>query len=430
MKTNQTSNQFSNSPDPDLYSCCVVTPECLFNGSGDFSLKKKTDSKYLYHYLKLPLSFEKDKFSYEAAHLLSFVIHRQDYCKYTRIPKNKWIPVSKTILSDFFGNKTSPSKYLHELINAGVLQFQKIGNGTYWIDKNICQHVCLSLSAYQDVVNNRFHKIAVKTPRLYTDGKRKKNVRIKKPQETLFQILERNYNGVTVLDSWQNELWDIDSIIEHNGCYIHDKTFAKQVFNNDFEISEGEHNGRIYHPVIEMSRGLREYVRYNGEKPCQIDIKACHPFLLAHYADEADKTKWLELCTTDFYSQFVTPEYPRELVKVCFQKALSERCNDLCSSHIQKMIRDRFPSIWMHLKAKWKIIKEQGKAGNSVQLEMQQLESKIFVDQVLTKLAKNVWCLPMHDGIMVEHQNFKKAVKLIDEACIKTLGYKFIITKK
>jgi hypothetical protein len=65
-----------------------------------------------------------------------------------------------------------------------------------------------------------------------------------------------------------------------------------------------------------------------------------------------------------------------------------------------------------------------------VQLEMQQLESKIFVDYVLTKLAKKVWCLPMHDGLMIEEKDYKKAAKLIDEACMKILGFKFIITKE
>lgn len=429
MKTTKYTNQFlQETPDSSFHSSIVVADVDICKESGvSFSLKE--DSKYVYHYLKLPISFEKDKFSYEAAHLLSFVIHKQDYCKYTRKPKEKWIPVSRNLLYDFFGHKTSPSKYLHELINAGVLQLKSIGLGTYSTDTHICQHVCLTIPYYKDVVGNRFHNIPVKTPRLYTDGKRKKNVRIKKPKETLFQILERNYNGVTVLDSWQTELWNIDSVLENEGSYIHDKTFAKMIHNNDFEIRQSG-NGRIYHPVIEMSRKLRKYVRYKNEKVITLDIKACHPFLLAHYANSEDREKWLELCRTDLYNQFVTDEYPREIVKISFQKALSERSSDLCASRIQMMIKNDFPSIWKHLQGKWEIIRKEGKEGNSVQLEMQRLESKIFVDGVLTKLAKKIWLLPMHDGIMVEEHNFQKVKKLIDDVCMKILGYKFIITKQ
>jgi hypothetical protein len=274
------------------------------------------------------------------------------------------------------------------------------------------------------------HSVLVKTPRLYTDGKPKKNVRIKAEKPSLLKIIEANYENITILDSWQTEMWGIDAKIEDNGSYIHDKSYAKRVFDNTFEVSQPA-NGRIYHPVIEMSRGLRKYVRYNGKTPCKIDIKACHPFLLAHFADEQDKEQWLELCRKDIYSLFVNDDYTRDMVKISFQKALTERSSDLCACHIQKMIRTNFPSIWSHLQSKWQIIREQGKADNSVQLEMQQLESKIFVDYVLKKLAKKVsFVLPMHDGLMIEEKDYKKAVKLIDEATMKILGFKFIITKE
>jgi hypothetical protein len=388
-----------------------------------------TPTKYIYHNLRLPKSFNIVDFSYESAHLLSHIIYKQGYNKVSRIPETKWIAVSYNFLSSIFGNKTSPSKYLKELVDAGIVQFKKIGNSTYWVDQGICQQVCLTLPYYQEVINSEMHSVPVKTPRLYTDGKPKKNVRIKAEKPSLLKIIETNYENITILDSWQTEMWGIDAKIEDNGSYIHDKSYAKRVFDNTFEVSQPA-NGRIYHPVIEMSRGLRKYVRYNGKTPCKIDIKACHPFLLAHFADEQDKEQWLELCRKDIYSLFVNDDYTRDMVKISFQKALTERSSDLCACHIQKMIRTNFPSIWSHLQSKWQIIREQGKADNSVQLEMQQLESKIFVDYVLKKLAKKVWCLPMHDGIMLEEKDYKKAVKLIDEATMKILGFKFIITKE
>lgn len=388
-----------------------------------------TSTKYIYHNLLLPKSFNISDFSDQAAHLLSHVIYKQKYNKVTRVPENKWIPVSYNFLSSTFGNKTSPSAYLKELVDAGILQFKKIGNSTYWVEQNICQSVCLTLPYYQEVVKSEMHKVLVKTPRIYTDGKPKKNVRIKQEKPSLLQIVENNYEGVTILDKWQTELWGMDAKIEDSGSYIHDKNYAKKVFDNTFEVSRPA-NGRIYHPVIEMSRGLRKYVRYNNQVPCKVDIKACHPFLLAHFADEQDKEEWLKLCREDIYNIFVNEKYTRDMVKESFQKALTEKTNDECAKSIQRVLESCFPSIWSHLQGKWKIIREQGKQDNSVQLEMQQLESRIFVDYVLTKLSKKVWCLPMHDGLMIEEKNYKKAVKLIDEATMKILGFKFIITKE
>lgn len=345
------------------------------------------------------------------------------------MPQIKWVPVSRNLLCILFGTNTSPCKYLKELIDASVLQFKKIGSGTYWVDEGICQHVCLTLPFYQEIVNSEMHNVPVKTPRLYCDGKPKKNVRIKEEKPSLLQIVENNYEGVTILDSWQTEMWGLDAKIEDNGSYIHDKCFAKKVFDNTFEVSQPT-NRRIYHPVIEMSRGLRKYVRYNGATPCKVDIKACHPFLLAYFADEHDKEEWLKICREDIYTIFVDDYYTRDMVKESFQKALTERSNDECAKRIQRVIESCFPSIWSHLQGKWKIIKEQGKKDNSVQLEMQQLESSIFVDYVLKRLSKKVWCLPLHDGLMLEEKNYKKAVKLIDEASMKILGFKFIITKE
>jgi hypothetical protein len=389
----------------------------------------RNSSKYIHHYIEVPACVDLHRFTDKAIHLLSLVIHKQEYNKHGKATHH-WVPVARNFLIETFGK--DGCKILKELTSAGVLQLKKVGNDTYSIQNGVhpgvCQQVCLSRECWEDVKNKKLQIFRTKSPRIYFNGKPKENIVIKSPKMGLKDLVKLNYNRVTLDDAWQN-LWSVEAICDSDRNLLLDRSWAKKIGTGDFDVTLAD-NGRLYHPIIMMRRELRPFLRYKNEKIVKLDVKACHPFMLATFADESDKSHWLEICMNDVYNHFVDDNHDRELVKELFQMAISHKKKIGVALKISEFIKREAPSIYRHFEKVWAEAEKNGSHHNTIQYELQKLESRIFVDRVYSKMASKIWILPMHDGCMVEEYNVKKVRKLIEAESEKILGFKLIIEQQ
>ena len=206
--------------------------------------------------------------------------------------------------------------------------------------------------------------------------------------------------------------------IARTGLFFHSKGLVESILKKTIPVKTNSKCGRAFHPIIEMSKILRPYIRKNGEKLVNIDAKSFHPYLIASCIEDInqrDREKYLDIVRGGFYEKFEDTNHSRDLIKVAFQKYLSGRPTlDSKVSEISRWFETNFPDVplkMMQLKKK----------RTTFQMYLQQLESRIFVDEVFMK-AK-FWCLPMHDGICLLERDIDAASDLIESACQSRLGY-------
>jgi hypothetical protein len=240
----------------------------------------------------------------------------------------------------------------------------------------------------------------------------------------ILEKLKRNYTQVkfTVAEQWQD---NFNKPTEKNDLneYFDDLRVIKSLQKGDFNISVGEKNGRIYSPLITMRSGFRQFVRIDGKRLWNIDMKCFHPFLLASFIkDPKRKAEYAAfLQSNDIYNQFIDGDNDRNEVKLQFQIFLAFESRYLgsmrCSGkpkEIYLWFKKNFPEINT---AKHHIFK----TGSNFQLELQRRESEIFVQTVFRN--SEFWMVPAHDGAFTVEDHLIEAKKKIKEACEGYLGF-------
>ena len=243
----------------------------------------------------------------------------------------------------------------------------------------------------------------------------------------LLKILD-SYAGITLDSSWINYFsndekypsnhfkYPSEPIAQH-GIFVHSRYIVEGVLRKKISVSSETDCGRVFHPLILITRGLREYFRKYGEKIVNIDAKSFHPFLIAScISDLSLREKYIEIVMKGFYELFSNKEYSRDVIKVSLQKYLSGiYSRDFKALEIARWYEENFPEVprkMMELKEK-KI---------TFQMYLQQLEASIFVDEVFMKFP--FFSLPMHDGLCVLQKDVNAACEFIGNACESRLGYR------
>jgi hypothetical protein len=229
------------------------------------------------------------------------------------------------------------------------------------------------------------------------------------------------------VDEWQDELWP-------NGCqkkgrkkalsleklhYWADLKWATQIGVGEISAKQSV-SGRVTHPLILMRKALRPFVRYNGGKLAYVDMKSAHPYLLAHYITDCDeRERWLKLCKTDIYSHFGD----RAKVKKYFQTAISysPKGKGKVAVEIHDCIEKEFPVLHSWLDKQCFNCKKHGRAGNTVQYQLQSIESQIFVQRGFYEFER--WSLPMHDGLALRPEDLDEGLKHLRKISSDFFGF-------
>ena len=255
-------------------------------------------------------------------------------------------------------------------------------------------------------------------------GKFKLKTKSKSPKD--LKILYA-YQGISIDPRWievfQNaEFFPPDHYkypsepIARSGFFYHSKGLIESIIKKSIKIITNSECGRAFHPIIEMPKILRPYIRYNGQRLIFIDATAFHPHLLATCIQDIDmKTEYLEFVRGDFYKHFTDKDHSRDSIKVALQKFLSGKTiQDSKVLEINQWFQSNYPDVLVKMR-------DLKRKKTTFQMYLQQLESRIFVDKVFTN-AK-FWSLPAHDALCVLEEDENSALELINRVCEFELGY-------
>lgn len=235
------------------------------------------------------------------------------------------------------------------------------------------------------------------------------------------------YQGITVDPSWIEVFQNTNCYppdhykhpnqpIARYGLFIHSKGLIESLIKKTIKVQTASDSGRAFHPVIEMPKVLRPYIRKNAQPVVSIDAKSFHPFLIASCInDKTDQERYLEFVRGGFYEIFVDATHSRDKIKESLQKYLSGKTNDPKALEIGSWYEKNFPDVALKMIA----LKKRRK---TFQMYLQQMESSIFVDEVFMKAP--FWNIPIHDGICVLQKDFDEASEFVHKACESRLGFR------
>lgn len=401
-------------------------------------VKNSIGKKKLYFNQYIPLSINEVSLSEDALKLCGFMTYRF----YSATNLKSWLPLSSDLLRTIVGGNYG--KVIGELLHKNIWElFEHESGATYSARKHLCKTYRFRQPYRDEMYGKRVSKTRCSTQKVYYD---------RKPQDELVNVnaesamakcphvdaLLAMYKDLTLMDSWQTDLWGIEELIEaatdnrRKANLLADKAFAVQIGTGSISIST-KHTGRLFHPAILMRRELRQYLRYKGEKVSTIDVKAAHPIFLGKFASDEDKRRWLIECNTGtIYDNFATDKSNRDKVKEAFQLAVSYSPDGKgkLAKAIAKHIEDEYPSIYAWLVSQWSNCEINDKHLHTPQFILQSLEAKIFIKSTFLPMSKKFWLIPMHDGFLVEKGNTKALIAHINKVALKELGFRLTITVK
>ena len=366
--------------------------------------------KSAYVYSKIPLSVDPASLTELELKILSFV-------SFTHLNQlEEFQPFDYVVMTNAFCVSTfGPyfSDHLKSLIKRDLLEIRTLGltekgkRFYYQKDKGLAQQFILNDDLLKELSEGKFQKTVLKFPYVYTS--KPKDVEFITSNPLIKKCFE-SYKGVTMLEEWQS--YELDS-----SEYAIGKIYSKQINSKQISVSQPE-CGRLFHPIVCLMGTLRHSLRKDGVKPVCVDAKQFHPTLLAEFLEGEKKEEYIKFCLTeDIYSLFVDEKFDRTKIKPLFQVFLSGKRVQGKAKEIKDWYRKNYPDI---IKA--------FKTHPSLQMYLQKRESEIFVNNIFANAS--FWSLPMHDGLLVQEDDFQDAVMFCQAQILKVLGYAVRLEKK
>jgi len=376
-------------------------------------------------YYKVPVSFDccsvKES---ESCSLVSYLTMLQ-----IQFPKNKYFSLPSIRLKNIFGRFYACG--LNELRKLNYIERKSLcsQSGRYYsIQSKISASYKLEYKLIKSIRSNEFNFIPVSVK---YKPPRPKNGRYCLEQETdnpnVLKTLKA-YAGITVDSSWLEYFKTCDKHpathskypnepIAQHGVFIHSKIIVESILKKKISITSKPTSGRVFHPLICITSGVRKYFRKNRQNLVNIDAKSFHPYLIAScISDITERERYLNVVRGGFYEVFEDANYSRDKIKVALQKYLSGKpIKDSKVLEISRWFEVNFSDVQLKMK-------ELKKEKMTFQMYLQKLESSIFVDEVFMK--SDFWCLPMHDGLCVLQKDVDAAREFIGNACEFRLGYR------
>lgn len=369
-----------------------------------------------YYYDRIPLSLTLPDEEYRR--FLSLFCYFTLY-RFNKVNFDYYMPISKEKAHKLFQNKyytylnyCKEKGYLIEKIYGRTNEDKAI---TYSKDAGLCKAYRLNDNLIKELLEGNYSKNIISAPKNFkrTKTKKEKIMIVKREHELteedreIIEKLEANYLDmeVTIDESWQDQY---NEPREENDLYEYYEVLeiVKKIDNGEFNISIGKNNGRVYSPLITMPKKFRKFMLFNGKPLYNVDMSSFHPFLLASFiSDPARKASYVNfLKNNDIYDLFVDENHTRSQVKVAFQIFLGSFRYKGKVKDIYQWYRKNYPEI-LRMKIATK------KAGSNCQLELQRIESEIFINKVFRQ--SDLWMIPAHDGDFILQDDIQAATDLI-----------------
>ena len=200
---------------------------------------------------------------------------------------------------------------------------------------------------------------------------------------------------------------------------ITDKHWLEKLEYNNYSIHYGANCGRLYHPVISMSKNARKTVFYkNSDTVYDYDIKTCFPVLLLKFVPELEKVAYKQLLNGDIYTAIIdNTRYSRDNCKKSFQMFI----NGFVKNYVYAWFEASLPLTFEYIKANHKTMAK----------DLQTIESNIMVQGLIRFCMENnieniITC---HDGWIAPNDSDSfKIIGYVQSSFEKECGYAPFIT--
>jgi len=326
---------------------------------------------------------------------------------------NPFISLRSEYLKKILGNKYY-RKLIQILIDQKIIQC----NEKYWYKLNEkgeiidgeCKKFRFHPKIYKSHVYNKIKFRRIKT---------KLNIKskfIKKPKTAA----ERYLNSIllrTTIDLPEAEQYinNLDSFNKKEQA----SALVDSIKNKDFNCTRSVKVGRIYNEITTLPCDLRKFLRIDGEKLVEIDVKCCQPLLFQHFYDKKEhKKEYLKFKNLvekhDFYDTMARDIYGkrdinRSSFKISFYKYIFG----------PKEYDSKYPNFFWFMYKNFPILlglidKEKKNSYANFARKMQNLESKIFIGNIVIQCKKlDIPILTVHDSVLVKEKDRDILQKMI-----------------
>lgn len=342
------------------------------------------------------------------------------------------VPLHRDFLCSILG--TDYLKIVDNMIEAGIIgrsesyQVDKYAKG-YWINDDYLLSAT-DKSIYRTITND---KIIHRFNKYYRE--RSYNQLLYSPK---FSHLQSNFDALSIdtdqVDEWLINNYD-ESVHDKRRTHIYKHSVGKLV-NQSIQFKRSQ-NGRLHSALTTLKKELRPFLfdRQDGAFDfVEIDIANCQLCMLCFYLlynypevkNKRDFATWGKLCMKGEIYDHISKRigYSRDQVKQCFMKAFLYTSNNkswLLKSKTKlsdeqyewrnflMFMKSDFPTIWNKV---YGIKKTIGKSQFAV--DLQRMESKLMIDNVLSKTKKFGTHFTIHDSLVCRTEDKAHAIELIN----------------
>ena len=314
-------------------------------------------------YSKIPLILSYCSLK-ESLALFEFIFYRSSKAGYS--DEEGYVLCHSIVLKKLFGSKYSWG--IRELESLNLIEpkwyFDEDGGKfKYSEDKGIASSYKITSFAAALIKKKQYHFV----PRdfSYKIPKRKNGIfklETESDDPKNLKLLDA-YQGITIEPQWIDlfrypKYFPPDHYkypsepIARTGFFYHSIGLVEGILQKTISVKTDSECGRAFHPIIEMSKVLRPYIRKNKQPLVNIDAKSFHPFLIASCIEDKEKREeYLDIVRGGFYEIFVDESYSREMIKVALQKYLSGRSTkDPKVLEIGRWYEEKFPDVPLKMK--------------------------------------------------------------------------------
>jgi len=233
--------------------------------------------------------------------------------------------------------------------------------------------------------------------------------KIKKKHGSVLQLKKSNHvetpSTAAIKEILENRV-SVDEAYENDGLSELSYNWLRRTELGILSAKQGR-TGRMYYNVTYMNGEARKYIKIDGEKTSQIDLKTLFPFLtLTMCENRRELEAWTMLLEDDFYVVVgkVVGSDNRDYCKQIFPKWLSGKYTGATYGAVfkfAKFMKQFFPVLNAKIEKLWS-------DGVSLAAYFQDLESNVVVKKVFQTLnVCGIPTLPVHDCLICKESDLQ-----------------------
>jgi hypothetical protein len=257
-------------------------------------------------------------------------------------------------------------------------------------------------------------------------------LKLELPRDSLLKELESDYLGVIETGDWKK------------AEAFHAKGFQISAVMNHRWVFSRCRAGRLHYPLTNLGKGIRNRLRYQGERLFEADVSCCQPLIASTLYPEgeeysAERESYLQSVQSGlFYEELgrradyegSRDALKKDVLKWIFFGGQTYECKwGMKVDHsLWKAFSEMFPllaSVLALSKAEIITTYNPFKGDSNLAIRLQKAESKIFIGSVLKGLAENyrdVPAFPIHDCMITTKENLDLVSGMIRSEFAKQLG--------